>query len=88
MALTVFVFGDHLTVVLRGGGSVMFCYLKWRGFCICRFSIPFYTMSLSDQHPYALFVTGGLRSPPLAKSRIDVGDNANTYLASADVVSF
>ena len=50
--------------------------------------IPFHIMSLSDQHPYALFVAGGLRSPPLAKARIDVGDNANTYLASADIVSF
>ena len=49
--------------------------------------IPFYIMSLSDQHPYALFVAGGLRSPPLAKARIDVGDNANAYLVSADVVS-
>ena len=45
-------------------------------------------MSLSDQHPYALFVAGGLRSPSLAKARIDVGDNANTYLVSADIASF
>ena len=45
-------------------------------------------MSLSDQHPYALFVAGGLRSPSLAKARVDVGDNANTHLASADIVSF
>ena len=52
------------------------------------FSIPFFSMSLSDQHPYALFVAGGLRSPPLARARIDVGDNTNAYLASADIVSF
>ena len=45
-------------------------------------------MSLSDQHPYALFVAGGLRSPSLAKARIEVGDNANAYLASTDVVTF
>ena len=53
-----------------------------------RFSIPFFTMSLSDQHPYTLFVTGGLRSPTLAKARIEVGDNADAYLASTDIVSF
>ena len=29
---------------------------------------PFFIMSLSDQHPYALFVSGGLRSPSLAKA--------------------
>ena len=45
-------------------------------------------MSLSDQHPYAFFVASGLRSPPLAKARADVGNNANAYLVSADVVSF
>ena len=45
-------------------------------------------MSLSDQHAYTLFVAGGLRSPSLAKARVDVGDNANAYLVSADVVSF
>ena len=45
-------------------------------------------MSLSDQHPYIKFVTGGLRSPSLAKARVDVGDNANAYLASTDIVSF
>ena len=45
-------------------------------------------MSLSDQHPYALFVAGGLRSPFLAKARVEVGDNADAYLASADVVTF
>ena len=43
-------------------------------------------MSLSDQHPYTLFVASGLRSPSLVKARVDVGDNANTYLASADIV--
>ena len=45
-------------------------------------------MSLSDQHPYTMFVAGGLRSPTLAKVQVDVGDNANAYLAGADVVSF
>ena len=58
------------------------------GEVLVHFSIPSYTMSLSDQHPYALFVAGGLRSPSLAKGRVDVGDNANSYLASADVVPF
>ena len=52
------------------------------------FSIPFHTMSLSDQHPYTLFVASGLRSPSLAKAQVEVGDNANAYLASADVVTF
>ena len=32
-------------------------------------------MSLSDQHPYTLFVAGGLKSPSLAKAGVDVGDN-------------
>ena len=45
-------------------------------------------MSLSDQHSYTLFVAGGLRSPSLAKAQVDVGDNANAYLANADIVSF
>ena len=45
-------------------------------------------MSLSYQHPYTLFVAGGLRSPSLAKARVEVGDNANAYLASTDVVTF
>ena len=53
-----------------------------------RFSIPFIIMSLSDQHPYALFVAGGLRSPSLAKAQVEVGDNADAYLASTDVVTF
>ena len=30
--------------------------------------ILFFAMSLSDQHPYAMFVAGGLRSPLLAKA--------------------
>ena len=51
-------------------------------------SIPYFIMSLSDQHPYILFVAGGLRFPTLAKARVEVGDNASAYLASADVVSF
>ena len=45
-------------------------------------------MSLSDQHPYARFIAGGLRSPSLAKARVDVGDNTNTYVVSVNVVSF
>ena len=45
-------------------------------------------MSLSDQHPYALFVASGLRSPSLAKARVEVGDNSNTYSVSADIVPF
>ena len=45
-------------------------------------------MSLSDQHPYAMFIAGGLRSPSLAKAWVDVGDNANAYLMSADIISF
>ena len=45
-------------------------------------------MSLSDQHPYALFVAGGLRSPSLAKAWVEVGDNADAYSASTDVVTF
>ena len=45
-------------------------------------------MSLSDQYPYTMFVAGGLRSPTLAKAQVDVGENINTYLASADVAPF
>ena len=45
-------------------------------------------MSLSDQHPYALFVAGGLRSLSLAKAQVKVGNNTDAYLVSADVVSF
>ena len=58
------------------------------GEILVRFSIPFFQMSLSDQHPYALFVAGGLRSPSLAKARVEVGDNADAYLAITDVVTF
>ena len=58
------------------------------GSLLGRFSIPFFVMSLSDQHPYALFVAGGLRSPSFAKARVEVGDNADAYLASTDVVTF
>ena len=50
----------------RGFGESSFGYLR-RGVLAC-FSIPFFSMSLSDQHPYALFVAGGLRSPSLAKA--------------------
>ena len=45
-------------------------------------------MLLSDQHPYTLFVASGLRSPSLAKAQVEVGDNTNAYLVSADVASF
>ena len=45
-------------------------------------------MSLSDQHPYAFFVADGLRSPSLAKARVEVGDNIDAYLVSTDVVTF
>ena len=62
-------------------------YIRLGGFLV-RLSIRFIIMSLSDQHPYTLFVAGGLRSPSLAKARVEVGDNANAYLASTDVVSF
>ena len=43
-------------------------------------------MSLSNQHPYSLFISGGLWSPSLARAQVEVGDNDNTYLASADIV--
>ena len=43
-------------------------------------------MSLSDQHPYALFVAGGLRSPSLTKARVEVGDIVVAYLVSTDGV--
>ena len=62
-------------------------YLRLGGILV-RFSIPFFIMSLSDQHPYTLFVAGGLRSPSLAKAQVEVGDNADAYLASTDVVTF
>ena len=58
------------------------------GEVLVHFSIPFFDMSFSDQHPYSQFVAGGLRSPTLAKAQIEVGDNADAYLASTDVVSF
>ena len=45
-------------------------------------------MSLSDQHPYTLFVASGLRSPSLAKAQVEVGENADAYLASTDVITF
>ena len=70
----------------RGFGESSLGYLR-QGVLVC-FSIPFFSMSLSDQHPYALFVAGGLRSPSLAKARVEVGDNADAYLASTDVVTF
>ena len=62
-------------------------YLRLGGI-LFRFPIPFFQMSLSDQHPYALFVAGGLRSPSLAKARVEVGDNTDAYLASTDAVTF
>ena len=45
-------------------------------------------MSLSDQHLNTLFVAGGLRSPTLAKAQVEVGNNADAYLASTDIVTF
>ena len=45
-------------------------------------------MSLSDQHPYAKLIASGLRSPSLAKARVDVGDNVKAYLVSINIVSF
>ena len=67
--------------------ELSFGYLR-EAFFVCLLPHPLITMSLSDQHPYALFVAGGLRSPTLAKAHVDIGDNANDYLANADVVSF
>ena len=77
-----------MIVVFRGCRVLSFGYLRWGGLGSFHFSIPFFIMSLSDQHPYALFVAGGPRSPSLAKARVDVGDNTNAYLASVDIVSF
>ena len=68
---------DESSLGLFKTGSLLVC-----------FSIPFFIMSLSDQHPYAQFVAGGLRSPLLAKARVEVGDNADAYLVSTDVVTF
>ena len=62
-------------------------YLRWEVWHFVS-PIPSSIMSLSDQHPYAKFVAGGLRSPSLAKARVDVGDNTNIYLVSANIVSF
>ena len=72
---------------LVGSMGLSLGYLRRSGFWFVP-SSPFYTMSLSDQHPYTLFVAGGLRSPSLAKARVEVGDNADAYLASTDVVTF
>ena len=38
--------------------------------------------------PYTMFIAGGLRSPSLAKAHVDVGDNANAHLVSADIAPF
>ena len=62
-------------------------YLRW-GVCWFVSPIPSSIMSLSDQHPYSKFIAGGLRSPSLTKARVDVGDNTDASLVSADVVSF
>ena len=78
--------GDHVSVVFGGFNESAFGYLRRGG--LVHFSIPFYTMSLSEQHPYTLFVASRLRSPSLAKAQLEVGDNANSYLASVDVVFF
>ena len=60
---------------------------KGRGFWLLSL-IPFTVMSLSNQHPYSLFFSSGLRSPSLARAQVEVGNNANDYLASTDVVPF
>ena len=73
-------------IVTLGGFDSGLGYLKRGGFSW--FLYPFLHMSLSDQHPYALFVAGGLRSPTLAKAQVEVSDNANAYLASTDMVTF
>ena len=78
---------DQVMTALQGVYESSLGYLR-RGVLLGCFSIPFYIMSLSDQHPYAQFVAGGLRSPLLAKARVEVGDNADAYLASTDVVTF
>ena len=62
-------------------------YLRWWSSLVLS-PIPSLNMSLSDQHPYTKFVAGGLGSPSLAKARVDVDDNINTYLVSADIVPF
>ena len=51
-------------------------------------SPPFLIMSFSDQHPYSKYVASGFHSPDLQKAYIEVGDNTNTYLVSADIVAF
>ena len=79
--------GDHVIVMLGGWYVVPWVFKMGRSWFFC-FSIPFNSMSLSDQHPYALFVAGGLRSPSLAKARVEVGGNTNAYLVSADIASF
>ena len=67
--------------------GVSFDYLRWCS--VGLFSpIPSLIMSLSDQHLYTQFIASGLRSPSLAKARVDVDDNINTYLVSADIVPF
>ena len=78
---------DHVIVDLEWVRRFIPWYKELREFWFNPPS-PFFIMSLSDQHPYALFVSGGLRSPSLAKARVEVGDNADAYLASTDVVTF
>ena len=75
-----------MIATLGGFNESALGYLRWE-VLVC-FSIPFFIMSLSDQHPYTLFVAGGLRSPSLAKAQVEVGNNANAYFASADIVTF
>ena len=74
-------------VALGGFNESSLGYLRWEGFGLFLYP-PYHIMSLSDQHPYTLFVAGGLRSPSLAKARVEVGNNANAYLASTDIVIF
>ena len=62
------------------------------GLICCFLLIPFVfllsVMSLSDQHPYSKYVASRFCSPELQKAYIEVGDNANAYLVSTDIVSF
>ena len=72
MALTVTLTNDNSVVshVIRvqgnSCGSVL-GYLR-RGFLEHFLPYNLINMSLSGQHPYAMFIAGGLRSPSLAKA--------------------
>ena len=45
-------------------------------------------MPLSDQHPYAQYLTYRFHSVALSQAHLEVGDNANALFASVDIVSF